>query len=406
MTYTDLNPPIRTIMTPGPVEAEPRVLRAMSTPIIGQFDPAFLQIMNETSDLLKYLFNTKNEQAYAVDGSSRSGLEALLAGMIKPGDKILVPIFGRFGHLIAEIAERYCADVHTIEADWGTAFDPEEVINAVKRVNPKIVAIVHGETSTGILQPLKEIGQFCREQDVFLIVDAVATVGGVEFRTDEWFVDAVVTGTQKCLSVPSGMAPITYNERVAAVLDERKKIEQGLDPSSANSDFIRSNYLDLSQIQAYWSPERINHHTEATSMLYALREGLRIIKEEGLQERWSRHLIHEKAIMIGLEAMGMKLFGDLEHKMPVVTNVIVPEGMDESKVRATMLQEFGVEIAGAFGPLRGKIWRVGSMGYSARKENVYQVLHALESTLQFYGADVNRGDAIQAAMDFYMNIKA
>ncbi|MFC7392256.1 pyridoxal-phosphate-dependent aminotransferase family protein [Scopulibacillus cellulosilyticus] len=405
MVYTDLNTPIRTIMTPGPVEVDPRVLRVMSTPVIGQFDPEFLNIMNETMDLLKYVFQTNNQWAYPVDGTSRSGLEAMLCSVIEPGDKVLVPIFGRFGHLIYEIASRYHADVYTIEKEWGEVFDPEEIITAIKKINPKLVAIVHGETSTGRLQPLEELGKFCRENDILLVVDAVATLGGVDVKTDDWCLDAVIAGTQKCLSVPSGLAPLTYNDRIEKILLERKNIERGLSEGSINKRRIQSNYFDLSQIQDYWSPDRLNHHTEATSMLYALREGLRLVKEEGLKARFERHLLNEKALLAGLKALGVELFGDNRYKMPVVTCINIPDGINDESVRATLLHDFGIEIAGTFGPLKGQIWRVGTMGYSCSKKNILHFLGAFEAVLIKEGAQVNRGEGLQAALQVYDNIR-
>lgn len=397
----ELNPSLRTLMTPGPVEAEPRVLRAMTIPIIGQFDPEFLEIMNETMEMLRQLFQTKNHWAYPIDGTSRSGLEAVLCSIIEPGDKVLVPIFGRFGHLLAEIAGRCGAEVATVECEWGTVFEQEEIIAEIKRTNPKIVALVHGETSTGCMQPLEKVGKFCRENDVLFVVDAVATLAGTDFRTDEWNVDAVITGTQKCVGVPSGMAPITYNERIEKILLERRKVEQGLDHSSENARRIQSNYFDLSQIQDYWSPKRLNHHTEATSMLYALREGLRIIHEEGLQKRFERHKLHEKALVEGLKAMGLSLYGDPRYKMPMVTCVNIPEGVNGDEVRFTMVKEFGIEIASSFGSLNGKIWRIGSMGFSCRKENILKVLSALEASVYRQGGKVNAGEAVQAALNVY-----
>jgi len=397
----ELNPSLRTLMTPGPVEAEPRVLRAMTIPIIGQFDPEFLEIMDETMELIRKTFQTKNHWAYPIDGTSRSGLEAVLTSIIEPGDKVLVPIFGRFGHLLAEIVYRSGADYKTIECEWGQAFDQDEIIAEIKKMKPKVVALVHGETSTGIMQPLDKIGKFCRENDVLFVVDAVATLAGTDFKTDEWYVDAAITGTQKCLGVPTGMAPITYNDRIEKVILERRKIEQGLDAESSNPRSIRSNYFDLSQIQEYWSPKRLNHHTEATSMLYALREGLRIIQEEGLEARFDRHIMHEKALLAGLEAMGLTLFGDASHKIPMVTCVNIPEGVNGDAVRATMVNDFGVEIASSFGSLAGKIWRIGSMGFSCRKQNILKTLAALEASVYRHGGKVNAGQALQAALDVY-----
>lgn len=407
MAFPELHTPKRTIMTPGPVEVDPRVLRAMSAPILGQFDPAFTGIMNTVMEMLRRVFQTKNHWAFPVDGTSRSGNEAVLCSIIEPGDRVLVPIYGRFGHLLVEICERYGAEVHTMECPWGEVFDPQFVIDEMKKVSPKIVAMVHGETSTGRMQPLAEIGKACREQDVLLIVDAVASIGGVEVKTDEWYIDGMIGGTQKCLSVPSGMAPITYNNRIERILSARKKVERGI---ATDEDLryarslapIASNYLDLSMLQDYWGPRRLNHHTEATSMIYALHEGLRLVLEEGLEARFVRHKLHETALVAGIEAMGLKLFGNPEHKLPCVTCVEIPRGIDGESVRKMLLDAFRIEIASSFGPLHGKIWRIGTMGYSCSKENVLSVLGGLEAVLIRHGATVNRGEALQAALDVYL----
>ncbi|MGN7458053.1 pyridoxal-phosphate-dependent aminotransferase family protein [Paenibacillus pasadenensis] len=449
--YADLSPTPRTIMTPGPVEADPRVLRAMSHTILGQFDPEFTAIMNETMEMLRELFRTDNRWAYPVDGTSRSGLEAVLAGLIEPGDRLLVPIFGRFGHLLTELSQRLGAEVYTIEKPWGEVFEPQEVIEAIDACRPDLVAIVHGETSTGRVQPLEAIGKACRERGILIAVDAVATLGGVPVETDAWCLDAVVGGAQKCLSVPSGMAPITYNERAEAKLLRRKRVERGLQPpsepaadgaaasgsaapaaapaglaalpavgslsaaalasaaprlqppaaSELGGSVIRSNYLDLSQLQDYWSPARLNHHTEMTSMLYALREGVRIVLEEGLEERFARHRLHESALVAGLEAMGQRLYGNPACKLAVVACVEIPEGIDGESVRSMLLEQFGIEIASSFGPLKGRIWRIGTMGYSCSKRNVLLLLGALEAVLLRHGAELKAGAAVQAALDIY-----
>lgn len=411
MMFAELNTPLRTIMTPGPVEVDPRVLRAMSTPILGQFDPAFTDIMNNVMKMLQRTFKTNNEWAFPIDGTSRSGLEAVLASVIEPGDKVLIPIYGRFGHLLTEIAERYGAEIHLLQTDWGTVFDPEEVITEMKKVNPKIVAMVHGETSTGCMQPLEEIGRACREADVLFIVDAVATIGGADVQTDNWYIDAAIGGNQKCLSVPSGNAPITYNDRIEKILKQRKKVERGIATEQELAEgrsfsAIRSNYFDLSQLQDYWGPRRLNHHTEATSMLYALHEGLRIVLEEGLEQRFKRHKLHEKALIAGIEGMGLELFGDARSKLPTVTCIKIPDGIEAESVRSMMLNDFGVEIASSFGPLHGKIWRIGTMGYSCRKENVLFALASLEAALIRHGAKVNAGQALQASLNAYEKEKS
>ncbi|WP_339185710.1 alanine--glyoxylate aminotransferase family protein [Brevibacillus sp. FSL K6-6036] len=401
--WKEVNPSLRTIMTPGPVEVDPRVLRVMATPVLGQFDPEFTDMMNRVMEMLREMFCTRNQWAYPIDGTSRSGLEAVLCSLIEPGDKVLVPIYGRFGHLLTEIAQRSGAEVHTMEVPWGEVFDEEEIIREMDRVRPKIVAIVHGETSTGCMQPLTRIGQACREREMLLVVDAVATLGGTPVDTDGWMLDAVIGGTQKCLSVPAGMAPITYNERAERIIQARKSVERGLagNLSEPSERRIRSNYFDLGMLQDYWSPKRLNHHTEATSMLYALHEGLRIILYEGLAERFERHRVNERALVAGLQAMGLSLFGNPDCKLSVVTCVNIPEGINGDAVRELLLQQFGIEIASSFGPLHGKIWRIGTMGFSCRKKNVLHVLAGLEAVLIRVGAKVHRGEALQAALDVY-----
>ncbi|MDG5787902.1 alanine--glyoxylate aminotransferase family protein [Evansella sp. AB-P1] len=404
--YEPLHVPARTIMTPGPVEVDPRVLRAMSSSILGQFDPSFTSIMNETMELLRKVLQTKNHWAYPIDGTSRAGIEAVLCSVIEEGDTVLVPSFGRFGYLLTEIAERCGANVHLMNCDWGCVFDPESVIKEIKKVKPKIVAIVHGDTSTGRMQPLKEIGFACREADALFIVDAVATVAGTEVKPDDWMVDALITGTQKCISVPSGMAPITYNERIERIVLQRKSIERGIATkdhllSNNVNRRIRSNYFDLSQLQDYWSPERLNHHTEATSMLYGLYEGLSVIVEEGLEERFRRHRQNERALVAGIEAMGLSLFGDNSCKLPTVTCVSIPQGVNGDSVRSMLLGEFGIEIASSFGPLHGKIWRIGTMGYSCQKRNILLTLASFEAVLIHHQVKLNIGAGVQAALDMY-----
>ncbi|SEK63843.1 alanine--glyoxylate aminotransferase family protein [Paenibacillus sp. OK003] len=402
--YKELSPSLRTIMTPGPVEVDPRVLRALSFPILGQFDPEFTSLMNETMAMLRELYMTDNEWCYPVDGTSRSGIEAVLVSLIQPGDKVLVPIYGRFGHLLVEISERCGAEVIFFETEWGTVFDPEEVIKAIHAHKPSLVAMVHGETSTGQMQPLAEIGKACRELDILLVVDAVATIGGTPVETDAWHVDAVMGGTQKCLSVPSGMAPLTYNSRVEKKLKSRKTVERGLrDATSARAEgrTIASNYFDLSQLQDYWSSARLNHHTEATSMLYGLHEGLRILLQEGLDARFQRHRINERALVAGVQGMGLKLYGDMSSKLPVVTCIEIPDGMDGESVRSMLLNDFSIEIASSFGPLKGKIWRIGTMGFSCQRKNVLHVLGALEAVLLRHRHALPAGEAVQAALDVY-----
>lgn len=402
--FGDLNPPPRLLMGPGPVGVDPRVLRAMAMPMLGQFDPAFTAYMNETMVLLRQLYRTTNQWSFLVDGTARAGIEAILVSLIVPGDKVLVPVFGRFGHLLAEISQRCRADVITIEREWGSVFTPDEIEDAIKTHRPKILALVHGDTSTTMAQPLAEIGGICRRHDVILYSDATATLGGMDVAVDDWKLDAVSAGLQKCLSGPPGTSPITFNERVAEIVKARKHIEAGIRPDGyveGNAPVIQSNYFDLGMLMDYWGESRLNHHTEATSMLYAARESVRLVLAEGLEERFARHALASRAMTDGLMAMDLALFGDQTNKMPNVTGVVIPGGVDGEAVRSIMLNDFGIEIGTSFGPLRGKIWRIGTMGYVCRKENVLICLSALETALRQCGFTAKAGAGVDAALAAY-----
>lgn len=400
--FSELVIPRRTIMTPGPVEAHPNVLRVMSSTILGQFDPAFLAIMDNVKEMIKVPFGTNNEQAFAIDGTSRSGLEAALIALIEPGDKVLIPVYGRFAFLLGEICERAKAEIKYLEKDWTSPFDQADIIEAIDEFQPKIVAMVHGETANGQMQALDQIGAACREREIFFVVDMVATYGGVPLFVDEWKIDIAIGGTQKCVSVPSGMSLITYNDRVEKVLTSRYQKELGLSKVDRNENHINNNYLDLSQLQRYWNSERINHHTEATTMIYALHEGLRAMINEGIENVWARHKLNDEAIVAGIKAMGLDFFGNMETKMPTVTPIMIPEGADDGEaIRNMLLEVFGVEIASSFGDLKGKVWRIGNMGYSSRRENVLQVLGALEAAMIYHGAKLNVGEAVKAALKLY-----
>lgn len=408
MKFREINPSPRTLMTPGPVEADPHVLRAMSAHILGQFDPEFTQIMNETMEMERYLFQTENRQTYVVDTTSRGGLETVLTGAICPGDKVLIPAFGRFGYLLAEILERCGAEITLLEREWGTVFDPEEIEDALKKDTYKAVACIHGETSTSMMQPLEEIGKLCERYGALLIVDAVATLGGTPVKVDEWKLSACISGTQKCVSAPSGSALITYNQQIEEIVKKRKRVEKGIrtaEDVDGKLPMIPSNYLDLGQLEDYWSPRRLNHHTEATSMQYAVHEALRCIMEETLEARFARHALNDRALNAGLQAMGLSVFGDLKHKMPVVTAINIPEGVDGKALRGMLLNEFGIEIATSFGPLDGKILRIGNMGYSSQKRNILILLGALEAVMLQNGVHVNVGEGVAAAMEVYRNAR-
>jgi (S)-ureidoglycine-glyoxylate aminotransferase len=385
--FGELNPPTRLLLGSGPSNPEPRVLRALGMPLIGQFDPAFTAIMDDVSGLSRRVFRTANQRAFPVSGSSRSGLEAALASLIELGDRVIVGNFGRFGDLFCEIARRYGAEVDSVEVEWGQIVEPDRIVRRLRDRPAKIVAIVHADTSTGIAQPLAEIGAGCREHDALLVVDAVLSLGGCRVETDAWNVDVSVAGLQKCLGGPSGMAPLTYNERAEAAMLARQAAPA-------------TNYLDLLQLQEYWGPDRLNHHTAPTSMVYALREALRIVDEEGLEARWERHRRANEALVAGLEAMGLTLFGDRQYKAPMITLVNVPSGIDEAGVRRQLLDEHGIEIMAAFGALHGKVWRIGLMGYNARLENALIVLAAFESVLASRGFGVPAGAGVEAARAF------
>lgn len=403
--FGELDPEPRLLMGPGPVDVYPRVLRAMSVAIQGQFDPQFTAYMNQTMALYRHVFRTANPWTLLIDGTARAGLEACITSIVSPGDKVLVPIFGRFGHLKVEIARRARGEVHSIETEWGTVFDPGQIEEAVRKVRPRLVAICQGDTSTTMLQPLEEIGAICRKYDALLFVDATASLAGNPFETDGWQIDAVATGLQKCLSGPPGVAPITFNERVVEVLKGRKHVEQGIKPPDVvegNGPIIQSNYFDLAMLMDYWSPRRLNHHTEAASMLYAARECARAVLEEGLDQGIARHRLTSAALRAGLEAMGLTLYGDARHRMANVTGVTIPKEIkDGEKVRAEMLKDFGIEIGTSFGPLVGKIWRIGTMGYVCRKANVLRCLTALEAVLRRNGFTPPAGAGVDAAYAHY-----
>jgi (S)-ureidoglycine---glyoxylate transaminase len=386
----DLLPGARILLGPGPTMADPRVLRAMSTPLLGQFDPDFTQIMNEVMSLSRFAFQTANERCYPVSGTGRSGLEAAIVSVVEPGDRVVVGECGRFGLLLMEIAERCGAEVVPVRGSWGRVLEPAAIGAALRHKPTKLVAMIHGETSTGVLQPLEEIARLAHEHDALLLADAVVTLGGCEVATDHWGLDIAVAGTQKCLSCPSGMAPVTYNERAEAAIRTRRTK-------------VRSNYLDLGQLAEYWSPSRFNHHTAPTSMVYGLREALRAIREEGLESRFARHRLHGDALRAGVDALGLTLFGKepAEHRLPFITPVVVPEGVDELRVRRRLVDDFGIEIGAAFGPLQGKIWRIGTMGYAAQRQNVLLCLAALEHVLRGEGFPCGPGAGVDAALAHY-----
>ena len=372
-------------MGSGPTNPDPRVLRAMATPLVGQFDPEFTSLMSETQDLLRSVFRTRNRATFPVSGTSRAGMEAAAVSVVEPGERVLVVENGRFGVLFEDIARRAGAEVTSVRAPWGTPADPDDVGRALEAAGATAVLVVHAETSTGVMNPVEEIAAAAHRHGAIVIVDAVCSFGGAPLETDAWGLDVVVAGTQKCLGCPSGLAPVTYSDAVAARMARRRSP-------------IRSNYLDLTQLDRYWSPERLNHHTAPTSMVYGLREALRIVLEEGLDARIARHRSAGEAMAAGLAVLGLRLFGQPpgQAKMPMLAPVHVPDRVDDPSFRGRLLETHGVEIMGAFGPLAGRIWRIGTMAGNARPGPVSRTLGALADTLGTRAREA-LGDALTAA---------
>lgn len=406
-----LQVPPRLLMGPGPITVDPRVLQAMSLQLVGQFDPFMTDTMTETMALYRTVFDTAHEQTFLVDGTSRAGIEAALVSLIEPGMRVLVPIFGRFGHLLVEIATRCRAEVHTVEVPWGEVVDPVLIETAVARVRPDLIAIVQGDTSTTMCQPLADLGRIAHDAGALLYVDATASIGGNEFHTDAWGIDVATAGLQKCLGGPSGSAPITISPAAAERINARKQVEAGVrtaDDDTAEGrrtrPVIASNYFDLAQIMDYWGPRRLNHHTEATSMLYAAHAAASLLVEEGVDAAVARHTLHGEAMLAGVTGLGLDTFGDLAHKMTNVVAVRIPDALGSSggdRVRTAMLDDFGIEIGTSFGPLHGKVWRIGTMGYNARKDAVLTTLAALGQVLRAEGVTLAADGGVRAAEEVY-----
>lgn len=382
----ELNPPDRLLMGPGPSNVAPEVLRAMSTPLVGHLDPAFLEIMNETMQLLRKVYQTDNQVTLAMSGTGSSGMETLFVNLVEEGDKVIIGVNGLFGQRMVDVAERCGAEVIEVHAPWGEIIPPVKIQEALEaNSGVKFVGVVHAETSTGVKQPMKELSEIVHAHGALLIADMVTSLGGCPTEIDENGIDAAYSGTQKCLSIPPGLAPVTLNERAVEVISKRKSK-------------VQSWYLDLSMIQSYWSDERFYHHTAPISMVYALREGLRIIVDEGLENVYARHERYGLALQAGLEALGLKLVVENdEHRLRQLTSVYVPEGLDEAAARKTLLDDYGLEIGGGLGELKGKAWRIGLMGHNASWRNVTFALAALENVLRNQGIDVKPGAGISAA---------
>jgi len=385
--FRDLDPGERLLMGPGPSNVPPRVLQALAAPCIGHLDPGFLSVMNETQQLLRHLFQTENALTIPVSGTGSAGMEACFVNLVEPGDEVLVAVNGVFGTRMADIVGRLGGRLIRVDAAWGRAVDPAAVAEALRGRSPRVVAVVHAETSTGACTPLADIARLSREAGALLLVDCVTSLGGMEVPVDALGVDAAYSGTQKCLSCPPGLAPLTFSPAAVARLEARRHP-------------VVSWYLDLGMVRDYWGNERKYHHTAPVNMIWALREALRLIAEEGLAARFARHRLHHRALVAGLEAMGLEMLVPESERLPMLNAVRIPEGIEDAKIRRALLREFGIEIGAGLGPLAGKIWRIGLMGHSCRSQNVLLVLAALTTLLRAEGFRL-RGDGLAAAQAVY-----
>jgi len=365
-------------------------LRALATPLLGHLDPAFLTVMNDIQTLLRTVFQTTNRFTIAVSGTGSAGMEAAVVNLVEPGDTVIVGVNGMFGTRLATIVERCSGKTIRVEAPWGQIIEPEMIEQTLRRSGPvKAVAVVHAETSTGAWQPIEPISRLCRDHGALLIVDTVTSLGGVPVEVDHWGIDACYSGTQKCLSCPPGLAPLTLSDRAVAAIKARRTPCQ-------------SWYLDLALVADYWTDgTRAYHHTAPISMLYALREALRLVDEEGLPARFLRHRLNSEALVAGLNELGLTPLPPSEHRLPMLTCVKLPGQIDDAAVRTQLLQTYGIEIGGGLGPLKGKVWRIGLMGESCTEANVLTLLNALEDILFRSGGLSTPGVALQAAARAY-----
>ncbi|MBM4254841.1 MAG: alanine--glyoxylate aminotransferase family protein [Deltaproteobacteria bacterium] len=385
----ELAPPVRVLLGPGPSNVHSRVLKAMSTPLVGHLDPEFVRLMEETKELLRFVFQTKNALTFPISGTGSSGMEACLVNLLEAGDEAVIGVNGVFGTRMKDIVERCGAKPVVIEAPWGNVFTPEQVRDALKQCRrPKLVALVHAETSTGAWQPLEGISSIVHAAGALFVVDAVTSLGGCPVQIDDWKIDACYSGTQKCLSCPPGLSPVTFSQAALDVIRARKSK-------------VQSWYLDLTMIEKYWGEERVYHHTAPISMNYALRESLRLIQEEGLTARFQRHRRNHEALAAGLSAMGMTLAAQEGHRLWTLNSVAIPNGVDDAGVRRQLLEEYNIEIGAGLGPLRGKVLRIGLMGESSTRSNVLLVLSALESILRKQQFSCTPGAGVSAAQAVY-----
>lgn len=370
MSYKDqLNTSQRILMGPGPSDVHPRVLNAMATPLIGHLDPEFVEVMDDIKEMAKLTFYTQNELTFVVSAPGSAGMEASLVNLLEPGDEAIICVHGVFGGRMVDIVERCGAKVIKVEAPWGEAIDPQQVKVALESCEPKLVAIVHAETSTGVLQPLEEISRMTHEADALFVVDAVTSYCGTELKVDEWGIDAIYSGTQKCLSAPPGLSPVSFSDAAVAVMDARKTK-------------VQSWFLDLSLVRSYWSgAKRTYHHTAPVSAMFALREAYKIVLEEGLENRWQRHQKNHLLLKSGLEAMGFEFLVEEGYRLPMLNAVKIPDGIDDAMVRSRLLNEFNIEIGAGLGQFAGKVWRIGLMGESSSANHVNLLLAALDTII-------------------------
>lgn len=364
-----LNTSRRILMGPGPSDVHPRVLQAMATPLIGHLDPEFVTLMDEVKQMVQYTLRTTNALTFVVSAPGSAGMETCLVNLLEPGDEALICIHGVFGGRMADIAERCGAKVIRVEAAWGEPIDPEALRQALENCSPKIVAIVHAETSTGVLQPLTEISRMTRDAGALLVVDAVTSYCGTDLRVDDWGIDAIYSGTQKCLSAPPGLSPVSFSPRAVEVLENRKTK-------------VQSWFLDLSLVKNYWTgSKRAYHHTAPVSQLFALREAYRLVLEEGLEKRFARHRRNHELLRDGLLEMGFEFQVEEAYRLPMLNAVRLPAGLDEADIRSRLLNEYNIEIGGGLGTLAGKIWRIGLMGESSTPNHVNMLLGALRKMI-------------------------
>lgn len=385
--FKDIDPGERVLMGPGPSEVSPRVRQALGAPPVGYLDPYCFTVMDEIQALLRYVFDTENTVTLPISGTGTAGMETCLVNLVEPGDEVAVCAKGVFGARICEIVQRLGGELIRVDGEWGRAIDPEQVRKAISGKNPKLLAVVHAETSTGVCQPLEDLSSIAHESGALFLVDAVTSLAGMEVALDKRGIDVSYSGTQKCISAPTGLSPVSFSPAAVGAIEKRKSQ-------------VPSFYLDIGLIMKYWGSERQYHHTIPINMNYALREALRMVAEEGLENRFARHLLNHRALVAGVEAMGLSMLVPEQERLPMLNAIRIPEGADDLKVRRALLNEFGIEIGGGLGDFAGKVWRVGLMGHACSKKNVFLFLGAIETTLKTMGVKVNPG-ALEAASSVY-----